>query len=633
MKDSFFSGKNILLTGATGSIGSAIARDLAAAGANLVLSSRSPEKLATLIASLPQDATIVSIVADLSQPGQAEELAQKAEKALGYINVLFNVAGLGYFALMEEAKEDTVRHLFELNTFSPMVLAQTLLPHMKARGEGRIINIVSCAGRVPLPTVGAYGSSKSALAIMANTMRLELAGSGIDIVNIYPGTVYNSFGRNALREKNRPDFTLTDNHGIPGPVTTAQRILEAAAKPSGEMWLSREGKWMAIAAIAWPKIVDRKLERLRSRTLAHASAMKPKEHRRWRLIQIESALACNLRCIMCPWKGVRVELNGTPCMAPEIWEAVKPSLNDIQSVDFTGGGEPLLQKNLFDWIKDAKLAGCEAGFLSNGLLLTRERAEKVINLGQDWIAFSIDGATKEVYEEIRQGSDFDTVCENISYLAGLRMNDRPKIMLNFVMMTVNVHQLEEIIKLAAKLGVNQVNFKQCDVIRGDNGKCYGLYAPEETKEVKLLQKSLSRAESLARKLNIDTTAFSFTPEEQSVCDQDPRNSLFISYNGSVSPCINLAIGGATSFLGDDVEMPTISYGSLPSQSLEDLRETETCGIYRKRFQQRVVIHNAVLQRSDFGHSMIKLQEAFDKAIEAMPDPPNGCEICHYLYGV
>ena len=201
------------------------------------------------------------------------------------------------------------------------------------------------------------------------------------------------------------------------------------------------------------------------------------------------------------------------------------------------------------------------------------------------------------------------------------------------MMTVNVHQLEEIIKLAAKLGVNQVNFKQCDVIRGDNGKCYGLYAPEETKEVKLLQKSLSRAESLARKLNIDTTAFSFTPEEQSVCDQDPRNSLFISYNGSVSPCINLAIGGATSFLGDDVEMPTISYGSLPSQSLEDLRETETCGIYRKRFQQRVVIHNAVLQRSDFGHSMIKLQEAFDKAIEAMPDPPNGCEICHYLYGV
>ncbi len=69
-----------------------------------MLSSRSQEKLDTLIASLPQDATVVPLVADLSQPGQAEELAQKADKALGYINVLFNVAGLGYFALMEEAK-------------------------------------------------------------------------------------------------------------------------------------------------------------------------------------------------------------------------------------------------------------------------------------------------------------------------------------------------------------------------------------------------------------------------------------------------------------------------------------------------------------------------------------------------
>jgi MoaA/NifB/PqqE/SkfB family radical SAM enzyme len=206
-------------------------------------------------------------------------------------------------------------------------------------------------------------------------------------------------------------------------------------------------------------------------------------------------------------------------------------------------------------------------------------------------------------------------------------------MLNFVMMTVNAHQLEEIVRLADKLGVNQVNFKQCDVSRGDNGKCFGLYAPEETKGVKIMQKSLDRAENLARKLNITTTAFSFTPEELSVCDQDPRSSMFISYNGSVSPCINLAIGGPSAFLGDDVEIPTVSYGSLPSQSLEELWETNTCEIYKKRFRERVIINNAVLQRSDLGHDLIKLQEAFDKAIEAMPDPPNGCEICHYLYGV
>ncbi len=632
MKKDFFSGRNILLTGATGGLGSAIALRLAEGGANMVLSGRDPEKLDQLVATLPHDSTIIAITADLSKPGQAEVLAKKADKALGYINVLFNVAGLGYFALMEEAQDEIIRHLFELNTFAPLALIQALLPHMKARGDGRIVNIVSCAGRVPIPTVGVYGSSKSALAIMTNTMRLELTGSGVEMINIYPGTVDGSFERNALREKDRPGLCPTTSCGIPGG-TMAEEILAAATQDSGEVWLEREGKWMSIAAIAWPKLIDRKLEPLRNRTMAQASTMKPKEYRKWRLIQLESAIACNLRCIMCPWKGVRQELNNKGCMAPEVWEAITPYLNDIQSIDFTGGGEPLLQKNLFDWVMAAKLAGCEAGFLSNGLLLTRERAMQVINSGQDWIAFSVDGATREVYEEIRQGSDFDQVCENISYLAGLRINERPKIILNFVIMTVNVHQLEEIIRLAAKLGVNQINFKQCDVIRGDNGQGFGLFGPEETKEVKQTQKSLDRARSLARKLDINTTAFYFTPEEQSVCDQDPRNSMFIRYDGSVSPCINLAIGGPTTFLGTDVVMPSVSYGFLPEQNMNELWGSDACGIYRKKFDDRVKIHNAVLAKSDYDHSMMKLQAAFDKAIEAMPDAPAGCEICHYLYGI
>ena len=66
---------------------------------------------------------------------------------------------------------------------------------MKQRGSGRIVNIVSCAGRVPIPTVGVYGGSKSALAMMANIMRLELEPSGVDVLNIYPGTVDTDLSR------------------------------------------------------------------------------------------------------------------------------------------------------------------------------------------------------------------------------------------------------------------------------------------------------------------------------------------------------------------------------------------------------------------------------------------------------
>ena len=78
-------------------------------------------------------------------------------------------------------------------------------------------------------------------------------------------------------------------------------------------------------------------------------------------------------------------------------------------------------------------------------------------------------------------------------------------------MQMNFHQVEEIIKLAARLGVGQVNFKQCDVIREERGKGYGLFAREETREVRRLEKSLSKACRLGRRLQVHTTAFSFIP--------------------------------------------------------------------------------------------------------------------------
>ncbi len=129
----------------------------------MIVSSRSLKALYVLIANLPEKAHAIAIEADLSIPGQVETLAQKAVDAAGHIDVLFNNAGIGYFALMEEATEETIRYLFQVNTFSPMALIKSLLPRMKARGNGRVINIASCTGRVPVPTVGVYGGSKTAL--------------------------------------------------------------------------------------------------------------------------------------------------------------------------------------------------------------------------------------------------------------------------------------------------------------------------------------------------------------------------------------------------------------------------------------------------------------------------------------
>jgi short-subunit dehydrogenase len=266
MKPYSFKDKHVLITGASGGLGSALAKFLADKGARLAITSRSEKALNQLISELPGNGDAVPITADLSQPNEAEKLAREALSALGHIDVLINNAGVGYFALMEETTAENMRHLFEVNTFAPMALIQALLPQMQTRGSGRIINIVSCAGRVPIPTLGVYGGSKSALAVMTNTMRLEFEPKGIDIINIYPGTVATAFEEHAFREEDRPGLCPHDRCGEPR-FTIAQKILEAAAGPPGEVWLERAGKWLATAALIWPQHVDRRLAGLRDKVI------------------------------------------------------------------------------------------------------------------------------------------------------------------------------------------------------------------------------------------------------------------------------------------------------------------------------------------------------------------------------
>ena len=380
---------------------------------------------------------------------------------------------------------------------------------------------------------------------------------------------------------------------------------------------------------ALAKLLDRHLASLRDKMF------EPKlfKKRLWRLFQVESAIACNLKCVMCPWRGMAEEAENRGIMTPAVWEAIRPYLDRVQSIDFTGGGEPLLQPKLVEWIEDAKNAGCETGFLSNGLLLTEEKLKKILDAGINWICISMDGATAEMYNKIRVGSDFERVCQNVANIARLRTGNIPKTMINFVLMDMNVHQMEEIVRLADRLGVDQVNFKQCDVIRGQAGKGFGLFASKETREIRRLQKSLNKARRLAKKLDVRTTAFAFTPQQLPVCEQDPRDSLFIRYDGTVAPCINLALGGPTTFLGEEVTMPSVHYGRLPGDDLMDLWETQSCQLYRNKFQERVERHEKVIVNSFVGGSGGNRLKVMQDAREAMTDPPGGCNVCHYLYDI
>jgi MoaA/NifB/PqqE/SkfB family radical SAM enzyme len=378
-----------------------------------------------------------------------------------------------------------------------------------------------------------------------------------------------------------------------------------------------------------PKYLKQRTKPIKGGSLEEKSV----KTRPWRLFQVESAIACNLKCVMCPWREIAKKAEDRGIMIPAVWQAIRPYLDRVQSVDFTGGGEPLLQPQLVEWIADASKAGCETGFLSNGLLLTEEKLKKILDAGINWMCISMDGADAEMYNKIRVGSNFDRVCENVANIARLRAGNIPKIMINFVLMDLNSHQMEEMVQLAARLGVDQLNFKQCDVIRGQEGKGFGLFASEESRDIRRLQKSLEKARRLAKKLKVETTAFAFTPQELSVCEQDPRDSLFIRYDGTVAPCINLALGGATTFLGEEVTMPSVHYGRLPGEDLMALWEAESCQFYRNKFQQRVEKHDKIIMNGLLGGGGGNRAKVMKEAREAMPPPPKGCNVCHYLYDI
>jgi short-subunit dehydrogenase/MoaA/NifB/PqqE/SkfB family radical SAM enzyme len=624
-------GRRILLTGATGGIGAALAERLAAAGAVLLLSGRDGDALAELAQRLEQagGARAALLPADLARP---EEVARLADEALGLgpVDVLVNNAGVGYFALVEEATDERVRQLFEVNTLAPLALARRLAPHLLERG-GRIVNILSCSGRVPVPTTGIYGGAKSAHAIIANTMRLELAPRGVHVINVYPGTVDSGFDDNALQESGRPGVCLSGGCGRPvGEV--ADRVVAAMSGGPGEVWLDRRGRWLAAAAILWPRLVDRFVTRLRDWALARPVDQVPHEERRWRLWQVESSVACSLDCVMCPWKEERCRA-ADGLMPAETWAAIRPHLPQIASIDFTGGGEPLLHPQLFDWIGEAKAAGCRVGFLTNGSGLNEEACRAIVAQGVDWIAVSIDGATAEVYEAIRRGADFEQVCEGVRRLAALRRGGRPRLMINFVAMPQNLHQLVDMVDLASRLGVDVLNIKQADVVRGEHGRGFALFASEAERERRSFERAVTAARRRARSLGVEVESVGAAPEEQPVCEQDPRTSLFVRHDGAIAPCINQAYGGPTQFLGRDETMPELHWGRLPDDDIDEVWQRPACAAMRERFAARVEAYEGALSHAGFEHSPLALEQTLRDAREQMPPAPDGCRVCHYLHGL
>jgi short-subunit dehydrogenase len=181
-----------LVTGASSGIGRAIAQALGARGAKLALAARRTEALEHLADEIADAGAPRPIVlpGDLSRAGEAERLGAAAREALGGVDLLVNNAGTSIKGRQDEVGDAAAaRSLFEINYWSPLALARVLVPEMRARGGGAIANVSSVASIMPMPTYGHYSSTKAALSLATEALRLELRGSGVDVLHVMPGPV------------------------------------------------------------------------------------------------------------------------------------------------------------------------------------------------------------------------------------------------------------------------------------------------------------------------------------------------------------------------------------------------------------------------------------------------------------
>jgi NADP-dependent 3-hydroxy acid dehydrogenase YdfG len=174
-----------LVTGASSGLGRAIAQAALEGGHVAIATARRPEMLADLVDEYPGRA--IAMALDVTDGTSIAKAISEAETQFGHIDVLVNAAGYGYLAAIEEGQEDEIRAQFETNVFGLLDVTKAVLPGMRARRKGCIVNISSLGGLVAFAATGYYHATKFAVEALSESLSHEVAPLGIKVIIVEPG--------------------------------------------------------------------------------------------------------------------------------------------------------------------------------------------------------------------------------------------------------------------------------------------------------------------------------------------------------------------------------------------------------------------------------------------------------------
>ena len=251
-----FRGRHVLITGGSRGLGLVLARQLAGAGARLSICSRDPNELTRAVPDLAErGARVVAVECDVTDRGRVREFVAVARQRNGPIDVLINNAGVIRVGPVEEMREEDFEQSLRTHFWGPLYTTLEVLPEMKARRSGRIVNIASFGGKVAVPHLLPYSVGKFALVGFSDGLRAEVAQHGVVVTTVCPGLMRIGSHLNAeFKGRNEEEYAwFALGAGAPGfsmsAEAAARKILAASARGDAEAVLGLPAK-LAVAARA-----------------------------------------------------------------------------------------------------------------------------------------------------------------------------------------------------------------------------------------------------------------------------------------------------------------------------------------------------------------------------------------------
>ena len=215
------------ITGSSTGFGRVLAEILLKRGERVAVTARNPDQIEDLVVGYKD--TGLALALDVNQPKQITAAVAGAEKFFGRIDVLVNNAGYGYLASVEEGEDAEVRAMFETNLFGLLAVTKAVLPGMRARRTGHIMNISSIGGLVANPSTGYYSATKFALEALSESLAKEVEPLGIRVTAIEPGPFRTDWAGRSLKvaKASIPDYVDTAG-------ARSRQIAERSGKQPGD---------------------------------------------------------------------------------------------------------------------------------------------------------------------------------------------------------------------------------------------------------------------------------------------------------------------------------------------------------------------------------------------------------------